>query len=90
MPRPRSRTSPAGARLSDLSLVDRGRPGRGRPRRRGRAGGWLDDALTVLEDVAGVLLIAAAILVPIGLIVGVVWFTVATLRRRRREAALDG
>ena len=35
-------------------------------------GDWFDDAVDVLRDVAGVLLVSAAILIPIGLIAAIV------------------
>lgn len=50
---------------------------------------WLEDAADVLQAVAGVLLISAAILLPIALVVAIVWVAVSGLRRRRRERALD-
>jgi hypothetical protein len=52
-------------------------------------GDWVDDALSVLRDVAGVLLITAAIAVPLAMIAAVAWLLVSRLRRRRRERALD-
>jgi hypothetical protein len=52
-------------------------------------GDWADDALDVLRDIAGVLLVTAAIVVPLGLVVALVWLAVSGLRRRRRERALD-
>lgn len=53
-------------------------------------GDWLDDAIDVLRTVAGVLLVALAVVVPIGLIVALVAWIAAGIRRRRRERALDG
>ena len=53
-------------------------------------GDWLDDAVDVLRTVAGVLLVALAVLVPLGLIAALVGWIVARVRRRRRERALDG
>ncbi len=47
------------------------------------------DAVRVLEVLAGVLLIALALLVPAGLIVALIALAVRFGRRRRREAALD-
>lgn len=47
------------------------------------------DAGRVLTVAAGVALIAAAAMVPIGLLGALVWWGAATLRRRRREHALD-
>jgi len=57
-------------------------------------GGWspgdaAGDALRVLEVVAGVLIVAAAILVPVGLLAGLAAWAARGLRRRRRERALD-
>ncbi len=52
-------------------------------------GDWLDDAASVLRDVAGVLLISAAILVPLGLLAAIAWFVISRLLRRRRERALE-
>ena len=47
------------------------------------------DAVRVLEVSAGVALIALAVLVPLGLLGAAGGFAAATLRRRRREAALS-
>jgi hypothetical protein len=47
------------------------------------------DALRVLTVVLGVGLIALAVLVPAGLLAGLAWWAAATVRRRRREHALD-
>ncbi len=47
------------------------------------------DAGRVLTVAAGVALIALAALTPIALIVALIWWIWATLRRRRREQALD-
>lgn len=47
------------------------------------------DALRVLEVAAGILLVALAVLVPLGLVAAAVGFGVRLGRRRRREAALD-
>jgi len=52
-------------------------------------GDWADDALDVLRGLAGVLLIAAAILVPLALIAAIVYVIAAAIRRHRRERALD-
>lgn len=75
------------ARLADVSLQIEGKP-------ESDDGSWslgeaADDALDVLRTVAGVLLISAAILVPLGLIVAAVTGVVLWIRRRRRERALD-
>jgi hypothetical protein len=47
------------------------------------------DAGRVLVIVAGVTLIALAVLVPLGLVVAVVAWLMWRVRRHRREAALD-
>jgi Arc/MetJ family transcription regulator len=47
------------------------------------------DAGHVLQVAAGVGLIALAVLVPFSLVAALVWWIAATLRRRRREQALD-
>jgi hypothetical protein len=47
------------------------------------------DALRVLEVGAGVALIGLAVLVPLGLLGGAAGLTARTVRRRRREAALN-
>lgn len=52
-------------------------------------GDWLDDAVDVLRTVAGVLLVTLAVAAPIGLIVALVAWAATTVRRRRRERALD-
>ena len=79
------------ARLSDLSLTVEGDPGADAGGDEGRTfGDWLDDTASVLRDLAGVLLISAAILVPLAILAALGWFALALLRRRRREAALEG
>ena len=60
----------------------------------GDADGWslgdaADDALSVLSDIAGAILIALAAVVPLALIGAAIWFASKGLRRRRRESALD-
>jgi hypothetical protein len=60
----------------------------------GDSDGWslgdaADDALSVLSDIAGAILIALAAIVPLALIAAAVWFGTKGLRRRRRESALD-
>jgi hypothetical protein len=60
----------------------------------GDQGAWtpgdaFDDALRVLEVVAGVALIAAAVLLPFALIWLLAWLGRRALLRRRRERALD-
>ena len=52
-------------------------------------GDWLDDAAGVLRDVAGVLLISAAILLPLTILVAIAWLIGRTILRRRRESALN-
>lgn len=52
-------------------------------------GDALDDALSVLEDLAGAGLVALAVIVPLGAIAALGWFGLNALRRRRREKALD-
>jgi hypothetical protein len=51
--------------------------------------GWLDDAKTTLTDVAGVLLVTAAIVVPLGILLALGWLVLSRARSRRRERALD-
>lgn len=75
------------ARLSDLAVTVSSNPDASGHR---SLGDWLDDAVDVLRTVAGVLLIAAAVLLPLGLIAAVVALIVTRVRRRRRERALDG
>jgi hypothetical protein len=60
----------------------------------GDDGNWsigdaIDDAGRVLEVAAGVLVISAAVLVPVGLVALVALLSGRELRRRQREAALD-
>lgn len=57
-------------------------------------GGWslgdaLDDAGSVLEVIGGVLLVSLAVLIPLGLIAGLIAFALSRARRRSRERALD-
>jgi hypothetical protein len=52
-------------------------------------GDALDDALRILEVSAGVLLVAAAVLLPVGLIALLVWLAARQAAQRRRERALD-
>src|SRR5215218_3573728 len=57
-------------------------------------GGWgIDDAFgdagRVLTVIAGILLISAAVLAPLGLIGAVAWITARAVIRRRREDALE-
>jgi hypothetical protein len=74
------------ARLSSISLTVVGDPNADEDR---SIGDWFDDAVTVLRDVAGVLLITAAIVVPLGILIAIAWLVIARLRRSRRERALD-
>jgi uncharacterized protein DUF4349 len=48
-----------------------------------------NDALRVLEVIAGVALLALAVAIPLGLVVLVGWLAARFTRRRRREHALD-
>jgi hypothetical protein len=57
-------------------------------------GGWtpsdaLDDARRILEVTAGVLLVAFALLLPLGLVGLLVWLAARQAAQRRRERALD-
>jgi hypothetical protein len=52
-------------------------------------GDAFNDALRVLEVIAGVALIAAAVLLPLGLIWLLAWLAHRGVTRRRRERALD-
>jgi hypothetical protein len=57
-------------------------------------GGWspgdaLDDAVRILEVTAGVLLVAFALLLPLGLVGLLVWLAARQAAQRRRERALD-
>ncbi len=74
------------ARLSDLAVTVASNPDASTHR---SLGDWLDDAVDVLRTLAGVLLIALAVLIPLGLIAALVAWVVARFRRRRRERALD-
>ena len=56
--------------------------------------GWtpgdaLDDAVRILEVSAGVLLVAGALLLPVGLIALLAWLAMRQAAQRRRERALD-
>ena len=58
------------------------------------AGGWtlgdaVDDALDVLRALGGAAIVAAAVLVPLGLLVAAIWLLTRGARRRARERALD-
>ncbi len=52
-------------------------------------GDWFDDAVDVLRGIAGVLLVSAAILIPLGLIAAIAAFVASRLRKRNREKSLD-
>jgi hypothetical protein len=57
-------------------------------------GGWsigdaFDDAGRVLEVAAGVLVVSAAVLLPVGLLCVLAWLAAREVARRRREGALD-
>lgn len=52
-------------------------------------GDAVHDALRVMEVAAGVIVIAAAALVPVALLAALAWPLVSVTRRRRREQALD-
>src|SRR5829696_4140310 len=59
----------------------------------GGGGGWsigdaFHDAGRVLTVIAGILLISAAVLAPLGLVGGLAWITARAVVRRRREDAL--
>lgn len=76
------------ARTSQVSLRVEGTPG-GDDDGSWSLGDAADDALGALKTVAGVLLIAAAILAPIGILVALIALIALRLRSRRRERALD-
>jgi hypothetical protein len=57
-------------------------------------GGWtlgdaIDDALDVLRALGGGAIVAAAVLLPLGLLVAAIWLLTRGARRRARERALD-
>jgi Domain of unknown function (DUF4349) len=52
-------------------------------------GDAFDDAGRVLEVVAGILVVSAAVLIPVGLLVLLAWLAAREIGRRRRESALD-
>ena len=74
------------ARLSDLNVTVSSNPNATDER---TLGDWFDDAVDVLRGVAGVLLVSAAILIPIGLIAAIVAWVAVRFRRRSREKTLD-
>ncbi|HEX4364636.1 MAG TPA: DUF4349 domain-containing protein [Solirubrobacteraceae bacterium] len=84
-------------RRADLSRVDLTvRSSRANPIAGATGGGghWTPrdaagDALRVLEVLAGIALVALAVLIPVGLLGGALAFGIRVTRRRRRAAALD-
>ena len=83
-------------RRADLSRVDLAVRGSGKSDDGGggSGGSWTPgdaagDALRVIEVLAGVMLVALAVLVPVGLVAVAVALAVRAGRRRRRESALD-
>lgn len=52
-------------------------------------GDAFDDAGRVLEVVAGILVVSAAVVIPVGLLVLLGWLAAREIARRRRESALD-
>ena len=74
------------ARLSDLSVTVTSNPNASDER---TLGDWFDDAVDVLRGIAGVLLVSAAILIPLGLIAAICAFVASRLRKRSREKSLD-
>lgn len=79
------------AQLSELSLTIEGdRNASSKDDDEGRTfGDWLDDTVSVLRDVAGVLLVSAAILIPAAILLTIAWLVIGAILRRRRERALD-
>ncbi|MEO7198175.1 MAG: DUF4349 domain-containing protein [Solirubrobacterales bacterium] len=77
------------ARLSDLSVTVTADPNAPEADSGRSLGDWLDDAIDVLRAIAGVLLISAAIVVPLGILISLAWFVTSRVRRGRRERALD-
>ncbi|MEA2217938.1 MAG: hypothetical protein QOJ35_564 [Solirubrobacteraceae bacterium] len=82
------------ADLSSVSVTVRGVIGSSPEAGAGSGGGWSPadaarDAVRVLEVIAGVTLVALAVLTPLALLAGLVAIGVRTGRRRRREGALD-
>jgi hypothetical protein len=49
----------------------------------------LDDAAQILLASLGILVRILAVLIPLGIVAAIVWFGIRTVRRRRRETALD-
>ena len=79
------------AQLSEVSLTIEGdRNASSKDDDEGRTfGDWLDDTVSVLRDVAGVLLVSAAILIPAAILLTIAWLVIRAILRRRRERALD-
>ena len=79
------------AQLSEMSLTIEGdRNASSKDDDEGRTfGDWLDDTVSVLRDVAGVLLVSAAILIPAAILLTIAWLVIRAILRRRRERALD-
>lgn len=81
-------------RRADLSRVDLTVRGDGRSGGATGGGQWTPgdaagDALRVVEVLAGVMLVALAVLAPLGLLAAVIALALRGGRRRRRESALD-
>ena len=77
------------ARNSQVSLRIEGTPSGGQADDGWTLGDAADDALSALKTIAGVLLVAGAILLPIAILAALIAAIVIALRRRRRERALD-
>jgi len=79
------------ADLSSVSVTVRGGGSESEPGAGGRwsPGDAAGDAVRVLEVIAGVLLIALAVALPLAIFALLGAFGVRTTRRRRRESALD-
>jgi hypothetical protein len=73
----------------DLQIDGDRRSGAVAPGGRWTPGDALGDAARVLEVIAGVLVIAAAVLVPVGLIAALAAYAGRLVTRRRRERALE-
>ena len=83
-----STTLPAGRASRRSSLQIHGSPN-GDDDGNWSLGDAADDALGALKTVAGVMLVGAAIVVPIVALIALIAWLGVTLRRRRRESALD-
>lgn len=77
------------AQLSEISMTITGDHDAGAADDDRTLGDWFDDAVSVLRDVAGILLISAAIGVPLAILAALAWLVGGRLLRRRRERALD-